>query len=159
MKYFQPCFYARRNWAWAESQFAGRMQVWNKHASYGKRRQHPMVRAVTWASADAKKTLNDYMQAVQDFAHTSDRAVAAQEKVETTKSDKEGYSNPYALRPGEKPHQTASAVEMVKAAIQAANADSAKALKEIADAVVNGAKQQAAEASRNAQRAKEANNP
>jgi hypothetical protein len=117
------------------------------------------TRELAQAQQDAKKTLNDYMQAVQDFAHTSDRAVAAQEKVETTKSDKEGYSNPYALRPGEKPHQTASAVEMVKAAIQAANADSAKALKEIADAVVNGAKQQAAEASRNAQRAKEANNP
>ncbi|HET6327056.1 MAG TPA: hypothetical protein VFG04_20415 [Planctomycetaceae bacterium] len=116
------------------------------------------TRELAQAQKDAKKTLHDYMKVLQDFAHTSDTAAAAHEKVETTKSDKEGYSNPYALRPGEKPHQTASAVEMVKAAIQTANADFAKALKEIADAVVNGAKRQAAEASRNAQRAKETQN-
>jgi len=117
------------------------------------------TRELAQAQKDAKKTLHDYMKVLQDFAHTSDTAVGAQEKVETTKSNKEGYSNPYALRPGEKAHQTASAVEMVKAAIQAADAHFAKALKEIADAVANGAKRQAAEASRNAQRANEAHKP
>ena len=58
VEYFPTCFYARRNKTWAESRITGRMQVWNKHASYGKRRRRPMVRPVTWAAAAWAKNAN-----------------------------------------------------------------------------------------------------
>jgi hypothetical protein len=117
------------------------------------------TRDLAQAQKDATKTLQDYMKAVLDAAHGADTAVAAQKKVEATKSNKEGYSNPEMLRPGEKPHSTTSAVELMNAAIQAAHFDFAKALSEIATAVVNSSKRSAAETRRTAQQLNEAHRP
>jgi len=108
------------------------------------------------AQNEAIESLDNFMESLQEFAAASDKAVAAQKQLEKTRSDKEGYSNPNDLQPGEKPRDTAGAVEMVKAAIEAAHADFAKAMNEVADAVVNGSKGQAADANRMAQRIKEA---
>jgi len=107
--------------------------------------------ALAEAQQQAKQTLQEYMAAIRQFAKSADTAVGAQKHLEDTRSRKEGYSNPEMLRPGEKPHATTSAVEMMKAAIEAANADFGEAMKEVTKAVVNGLKRQAAETSRNAQ--------
>jgi len=96
------------------------------------------------AQKDALDALEDFMDAVWDFAGTADTAVAAQKKYEDTKADKEGYSRPGDLRPGERPKETQSAVKTVKDAIQASQADFAAAIKEIGDAMVTGAKSNAA---------------
>jgi hypothetical protein len=71
--------------------------------------------------------------------------VAALKKYEGTKAEKEGYSRPDDLRPGEKPKETQSAVQTVKDAIQASQADFAAAIKEIGKAMVTGAKRNAAD--------------
>jgi hypothetical protein len=84
----------------------------------------------------AKQTLQEYMETLGQFATSADTAVQAQKQVEDTKSRKEGYSNPESLRPGEKRHDTASAVEMMNAELQKAHADFAAALKEFVNTTV-----------------------
>jgi hypothetical protein len=97
------------------------------------------------AQKEALEALEDFMDAVWDFAETADTAVGAQQKYEDTKADKEGYSHPGDLRPGERPKETQSAVKTLKEAIQASQADFAAAIKEIGDAMVTGAKSNAAQ--------------
>ncbi|HEV8000914.1 MAG TPA: hypothetical protein VGP63_13605 [Planctomycetaceae bacterium] len=96
------------------------------------------------AQRDAGEAVDEFLDALRDFASSADVAVAAQSKYEDTKADKEGYSHPGDLRPGERPKETQNAVKTVKDAIQASQADFAAAIKEIGDAMVTGAKSNAA---------------
>jgi hypothetical protein len=97
------------------------------------------------AQKEAEDTFDDLMDSIWDFAGATDTAVAALKKYEGTKADKEGYSRPDDLRPGEKPKETQSAVQTVKDAIQASQADFAAAIKEIGNAMATGAKKNAAD--------------
>jgi hypothetical protein len=92
------------------------------------------------AQKQAQDTLEKFMDAVWDFAGTAELATAALRKNEDTKADKEGYSHPGDLRPGERPKETQGAVKTLKDAIQASQADFAAAIKEIGDAILTGSK-------------------
>jgi hypothetical protein len=96
------------------------------------------------AQKQAQETLEKFMDAVWDFAGTAELATAALRKNEDTKADKEGYSHPGDLRPGERPKETQGAVKALKEAIQASQADFAAAIKEIGDAMLTGTKSHAA---------------
>jgi hypothetical protein len=92
----------------------------------------------------AKQTLQEYMETLGQFAASADTAMQAQKQVEDTKSRKEGYSNPEDLRPGEKRHHTASAVEMMKTIQRDAHADFLGAINEFVETTVTQFKKHAA---------------